>query len=51
VIENRDNPRAIRKPGDNGEKDFLYPTVLFYPSSGSWSFLLSLGKEKFFETP
>jgi hypothetical protein len=26
VIENRDNPRAIRKPGDNGEKDFLYST-------------------------
>ena len=26
VIENRDNPRLIRKPGDNGEKDFIYAT-------------------------
>jgi len=26
VIENRDNPRVIRKPGDNGEKDFIYST-------------------------
>lgn len=26
VIENRDNPRLIRKPGDNGEKDFIYST-------------------------
>jgi len=26
VIENRDNPRSIRKPGDNGEKDFIYST-------------------------
>ena len=26
VIENRDNPRVIRRPGDNGEKDFLYAT-------------------------
>ncbi len=25
-IENRDNPRLIRKPGDNGEKDFIYAT-------------------------
>ena len=26
VIENKDNPRVIRRPGDNGEKDFLYST-------------------------
>jgi hypothetical protein len=26
VIENRDNPRLIRKPGDHGEVDFLYST-------------------------
>ena len=26
VIENRDNPRVIRRPGDNGEKDFLFAT-------------------------
>ena len=26
VIENRDNPRVIRRPGENGEKDFLYAT-------------------------
>ncbi|MFC2075924.1 hypothetical protein ACFLT7_02450 [candidate division KSB1 bacterium] len=26
VIENRDNPRAIRVPGDYGEKDFIYST-------------------------
>ena len=26
VIENRDNPRVIRKPGDYGEKDFIYST-------------------------
>jgi hypothetical protein len=26
VIENRDNPRVIRRPGDNGERDFLYAT-------------------------
>jgi len=26
VIENRDNPRAIRKPGDYGERDFIYST-------------------------
>jgi hypothetical protein len=26
VIENRDNPRVIRRPGDHGERDFLYAT-------------------------
>lgn len=26
VIENRENPEVIRRPGDNGEKDFLYAT-------------------------
>jgi hypothetical protein len=26
VIENRDNPQVIRRPGENGEKDFLYAT-------------------------
>ena len=26
VIENRDNPRVIRKPGDNGEGEFIYAT-------------------------
>lgn len=26
VIENRDNPRVIRKPGDAGERDFIYST-------------------------
>ncbi len=26
VLENRDNPRIIRKPGDNGEVDFIYST-------------------------
>jgi len=26
VIENRDNPKVIRRPGDNGERDFLYAT-------------------------
>jgi hypothetical protein len=25
-IENRDNPRCVRKPGDHGEVDFLYST-------------------------
>jgi len=25
-IENRDNPRCVRKPGDNGEVDFIYST-------------------------
>ncbi len=36
VIENRDNPRSIRKPGDNGEKDFIYATNnLFAKELGS----------------
>jgi len=26
VIENRDNPRCIRRPGDNNETDFIYVT-------------------------
>ena len=26
VIENKDNPTVVRRPGDNGEKDFLYST-------------------------
>ncbi len=26
VIENKDNPTVIRKPGDHGERDFLYST-------------------------
>jgi hypothetical protein len=26
VIENRDNPMVIRRPGDHGEKDFIYAT-------------------------
>jgi hypothetical protein len=26
VIENKDNPSVIRRPGDNGERDFLYST-------------------------
>ena len=26
VIENRDNPRVIRRPGDHGERDFIYAT-------------------------
>jgi hypothetical protein len=26
VIENRDNPRVIRRPGNHGERDFLYAT-------------------------
>jgi hypothetical protein len=26
VIENKDNPTVIRRPGDHGEKDFLYST-------------------------
>lgn len=26
VIENRDNPRVLRRSGDNGERDFLYAT-------------------------
>ncbi|NWG14580.1 MAG: hypothetical protein HXY20_13720 [Acidobacteria bacterium] len=35
-IENRDNPRLIRRPGDNGEKDFIYATNnLFSKELGS----------------
>ncbi len=26
VIENRDNPKVIRRPGDYGERDFIYAT-------------------------
>jgi len=26
VIENRDNPRVIRRPGDHGERDFIFAT-------------------------
>lgn len=26
VIENRDDPRVIRRPGDNGERDFIFAT-------------------------
>jgi len=26
VIENRDHPRVIRRPGDHGERDFIYAT-------------------------
>jgi hypothetical protein len=36
VIENRDNPRLIRKPGDNGERNFIYATNnLFSKELGS----------------
>ena len=30
VIENRDNPRVIRRPGDHSERDFVYATNNFF---------------------
>src|SRR4030042_2676502 len=39
VIENKDNPRVIRRSGDNGERDFLYSTNNLFSEElkGAWT--------------
>lgn len=48
VIENKDNPRVIRRPGDNGERDFLYATNNLFSEELKGAYTLPPGQNLIF---
>ena len=48
VIENKDNPRVIRRSGDHGEKDFLYSTNNLFSEELKEAYMIPKGHNLIF---